>query len=935
MVSDPVVEAERTVRERWHARQVPTRVLTPEDPGAPPYVIHHGPCRSEDPDGAPAVEVAADVVARYRAMCGAAVTTVAPDVGTDAATSRLGERLACLPVSERYRCAEPAFVDSVWWALAQLWEAGLLYEAPHPIGWCGGCQQVVDDAHIDQIDAEATSALVRFPVVGDHALGYAGASLLVDVAEPWTVPATSAVAADPVAGYVLAQGAGDDYPVVLAQHVVPAVLGATATVHRDVDVAELRSARCAPPAAGTRQVPPVPVIVAHSGTGAGATGLRPVTPACAIEDWRLAQDHDLAVIDVQGTDGRLTAAAGASAGATLGAADDAVLADLTARGLIVRVDHHTRRIGTCPRCHTPVAVGVRPMWMVATTQQRDRLRAQRRTVDGLRGAQGRWATGDADWPVARPGTHGVALPLWRCERCHRITAVDGRAQLATLTGDGLDDRAARPGPLHADASFACPKCDAGTAHRLPSTVDPTFVAAAMPFARFGFPAEPGSDTDVAHRSHANLVVDAHPGRWADAVVTLSVLLWNAAGADAALCCNAVADAAHDPVAPDRSSVSGLVDRHGADAARLAMVTEPRRWRATPERPALMSAAGQAVQELRAAAALFVAEARDAGLTPPAVPPDVGDRAVLDRWVLAELNDAVTQARERLERHDVAGAGRRVRRFVKHLTRWYLPGRPHATDAAGSPCWDHVTAATTHECLVTVIALLAPFAPLVSDELYEPLVRAGEPAAPDSVHLLRFPSPDHDARDERVRDAMAAARRIVAVGQRARRDAGVEPGHPLRRAVVHPAASLDPLWDELAPIVADALTVTHVERWPLADDAAHERLSGDTWHVARDGDVSVALDVPDDAGRRRSQQLAQHVIGAVRQLRDRQAVADDRRVTVRIDADPEVAAAVERHRQAIAADVLAVRIELGPTMHGVPMPVDDVPIRMALREVASG
>ncbi|MBW3605061.1 MAG: class I tRNA ligase family protein [Actinobacteria bacterium] len=940
MVSHPVVEAERTVRERWHARQVPTRVVTPEDPGAPPYVIHHGPCMSDDSDGAAAAGVAADVVARYRAMCGATVTTVAPAVGADAATPALGERLACLPVGERYHCTEPTFVDSVWWALAQLWEAGLLYETPHPIGWCSSCARVVDDVHADQADAEATSAVVRFPVVGDHALGHAGASLLVDVAEPWTVPATSAIAADPAADHVLAQSAGDDYPVVLARHAVPAVLGSAATVHRDVAVADLRSVRCAPPAAPVgpnRQVQPIPVIVARTTAGTGATGLRPVTPACAIEDWRIAQDHGLAVIDVLGTDGRLTDAAGAGAGTTVDAAGDAVLADLTARGLVIRVDHRTRRVGTCPRCSTPVAVGARPTWMVATTQLRDRLRSQRRTVDGLGSdREGHWATGDADWPVARPGTHDVALPLWRCDRCARITAVDGRAQLATLAGDGLD-RAAHPAPVHADASFECPACAAGTAHRLPYTVDPTVVAAAMPFARFGFPAEPGSDTDVAHRSHADLLVDAsaQTGRWADAVATLSVLLWNAAGADAALCREQTPVAAHDLDTADHSSLSELVDRYGADAVRLAMVTEPRRWRVMRDRAALTSVASQTVHDLRAAAAQYVAGVRDAGWAPPGVPPDTADRAVLHRWVLAELSDTVAQVRERLEGNDVAGAGRRVRRFVKHLTRWYLPRRPRATDGPGSTRWDHARAATAHECLVTAAALLAPFAPLVSDELYEPLVRAGEPAAPDSVHLLRFPSPDHDARDERLCGAMTAARRIVAVGQRARRDTGISADHRLPRALVRPPASLDPYWDELAPVLADALTVTRIERWPPDEEAAHERMSGGTWHVARDGGVSVALDLPDDAGQRRSHHLAQHVIGAVRELRDRQAVAHDRRVMVRIDADPEIAAAVEQHRQAIAAGVLAVCIELGPTAHGVPMPVDDVPIRMALREVTAG
>jgi hypothetical protein len=68
-------------------------------------------------------------------------------------------------------------------------------------------------------------------------------------------------------------------------------------------------------------------------------------------------------------------------------------------------------------------------------------------------------------------------------------------------------------------------------------------------------------------------------------------------------------------------------------------------------------------------------------------------------------------------------------------------------------------------------------------------------------------------------------------------------------------------------------------------------------------------------------LAHDVVRVVNELRMHPGVEGDERITVRIDADAEVAAAVETHRRTIADGVLAVRIELGPTGDGVPVPLN--------------
>ncbi|CAN5911800.1 N/A [soil metagenome] len=821
--------ADDDVRRRWDERNVPARILTPDDPGAPPFVLHCGPPeRAADNDDAWSVSahVTADVIARFHAMCGAAVTTVAPathDVNDcdDPTGATLGERLGCLPAGERYRPSDAWYTRSVRWALAQLWDAGLLYEAPHRSAWCPRCALLVDDVRDDAAQIEATSAIVRFPVVGDNVLARAGASLLVDVARPWTVPATTAVRIDRLTAYVLAQAVADDYPVVIARAAVPAVLGGGVTVHRDVPAAELLDVRYRPPSAVTdldasTANAPVIGITGHDDVMDPSTGLAPVAPACAAGDWRIAADRGLPVVDVVDPDGRLTVAAGRYAGADLGDADQVIVDDLCARGLVVRVDHRTVTGDSCGRCDHAVVDRTRPAWLLATTRMAERLQTERAAVTGAPAAgQRAWATGDADWPVARPATTGVDLPLRRCDQCAQVSAD-------------------RPGS-------GCRRCADGTTAAMGYAVEPLVAAAAMPFARFGFPAEPGSDTDVAHGARADLLVDSGtlPGRWTDAVITMAVLLWNAAGHDTALCVppHPVANDDGDP--STRVGVPALLDRYGVDAVRMAALTEPVRWGRAANRSALVTAAGATLDGLRSACEQFVVAAN--GWTPDAGPQpyDGTARHVLDRWILAELSDTVARTRQHLAQRDLAGAARRVRRFIKHLTRWYLPQR-RASLRDGPSSADDGATVTTHECLVTVAALLAPFAPCVSDALYEALVRADDPMAPDSVHLLRYPTPDPTAHDEDLRDAMTAARRIVALGHRARRDADIAAGQPLPHAVVTATSAIAPYWDALAPLLTSALAVTRIDRRRPGTATPDGPAATGPWHAVHDGELTVLM-----------------------------------------------------------------------------------------------
>ncbi len=154
--------------------------------------------------------------------------------------------------------------------------------------------------------------------------------------------------------------------------------------------------------------------------------------------------------------------------------------------------------------------------------------------------------------------------------------------------------------------------------------------------------------------------------------------------------------------------------------------------------------------------------------------------------------------------DSHDAARRLARFVDDLSNWYVR-RSRGTFWRGG---DPTAYATLYECLTTVSQLLAPFCPMLADELYVGLTSTA------SVHLTDWPA-NRGRHDPTLAAAMASVRRLAALGRAARVEAGDKVRQPLPRALlIHPGAGFDvELLDELKT----ELNVKAIERIELSGE----------------------------------------------------------------------------------------------------------------------
>ncbi len=183
-------------------------------------------------------------------------------------------------------------------------------------------------------------------------------------------------------------------------------------------------------------------------------------------------------------------------------------------------------------------------------------------------------------------------------------------------------------------------------------------------------------------------------------------------------------------------------------------------------------------------------------------PPPPERPAVDRWLLSRLSGLVTDVTARLEAYDPTGASRALRDFVvDELSNWYVRRNRRRFWKSESDRDKVAAYASLYQALVTVATLMAPMAPFTSEELYRNLVCTLDREAPESVHLADWPTADPTLVDEALDRDMRALMRLVELGRSARAASGIKVRQPLPEVLVRlrtedELAGVRPLEDQL-------------------------------------------------------------------------------------------------------------------------------------------
>ena len=738
---------------------------------------------------------------------------------------RLTERIGFwVDLDDAYVTMTNSYIESVWWALRQIWDAGRLYEGHKVVPYCPRCGTALSshEVALGYHDIVDPSVFVKLPVtevppadeIPESPLQI-GDNLLVWTTTPWTLISHAAVAAGPEIEYVRAKRPDSDDVYIVASPLADRVLGEGWERLASLPGSALQGIRYEAPFSyikgadfGERGHT---VLTADFVTTEDGTGLVHTALAFGEDDFRLGESYGMTLQNPVRPDGTYDERVPDFQGKLVFEHNPEIVEALRDSGRLYRAEDYEHSYPHCWRCDTPLIYYAKASWYIRTTDVRDRMLAENERI-GWRpehikhGRFGKWLENNVDWALSRERYWGTPLPVWRCEEegCGEEFCAGSEADLHDRGGEVPEDLHR---PFIDDVLIDCmgEGCD-GQMRRVPEVIDTWFDSGSMPFAQFHHPFE--RSEEFAKRFPANYICEAidQTRGWFYSLLAVATLVFDETSYLNCVCLGLILDPDGQKMSKSKGNVVDpweVLDQHGADAFRWYYFTAQQPWSGYRfSADTVGESARQFLIQLWNTYSFWVLYANADGLGPDSAPqvPAPGEGQDLDRWILSELQAVTELVTTAMDGFDCTHAGQELTAFVETLSNRYVRlSRRRFWDA------DPDALGTLRHCLVELSKLLAPFVPFVADEIHTNLAPGG-----GSVHLEDFPVAEPGRRDEELEAGVEAAMRAIELGRAARAAAKLKMRQPLAKAVIVATEAERGEIERLGDVVRAELNVKDLE-----------------------------------------------------------------------------------------------------------------------------
>lgn len=731
----------------------------------------------------------------------------------------------------------------IWSVLKKCHEHGWVYKGTDVMPWCPRCSTALSEHEIATEGYRETahmSLTVKMPIRERP-----GESLLVWTTTPWTLTSNVAVAVNPNLTYAKVKHDGGIY--YAAKAVVPSIFRKGYEVMGEVLGGELEGLTYDGPfdeldAVKAAGVPKRHKVIPWAEVSeADGTGMVHIAPGCGKEDHELGKEYSLPAISPINEFGEFIGGFGEFTGLHVYNSVAPVISALKAKGKLFRSEKYRHRYPFCWRCGNELVFRLVDEWFISMGEKREAgsepfgpepedprmaphssseiLREQISEVTskvkwippfGL-SQELDWLQNMGDWMISKKRYWGLALPIWECKSCGAFDVIGSREELKSKAIKGWDAfEGHSPHKPWVDlVKTKCPKCGSEMS-RVPDVGNPWLDAGIVAYSTTGY------FTNRKYWSEwvpADLICESLPGQfrnWFYSLLTMSTILERIPPTKAVFGFGTVL--AEDGREMHKSWGNAI----WFDDAAQSMGADVMRWMYCTNRPEVDMLFGYKRSEdvkkeflipLWNIYSFFVTYA-DLDSWKPSGKPAVFTQ--LDRWMLSKLQVLVREVTSCLEDYDPVGASTRIEKFVDLLSQWYIRRSRRRFWKSESDSDKEAAYSTLYACITTLLRLLAPFIPFMSEEIYQNVVRSVDPKSPTSVHHCSWPSPDGSLVDADLMASMDATIRACSLGHSVRAASGVKVRQPLERAIIFADKKLA---DQIAPLedlVKEELNVKSIE-----------------------------------------------------------------------------------------------------------------------------
>ncbi len=711
------------------------------------------------------------------------------------------------------------YIESVWWALKQMWEKGLLYEGHKVMPYCPRCGTALSSHEVAQgyKDVKDLTCIAKFKVVGKE-----NTYILAWTTTPWTLPSNLALCVNKSYEYaeIKANIGTDDEPkyenYILAKDLIETVLKETPyEIIKTFKGQELL---------GTKYEQLMPfakvegkafeVIHGDYVTLTDGTGIVHIAPAYGEDDSLVAKKNGIAFVNLVDKSGNFVKEVEPWAGRFVRDCNEDICKWLANENKLFSKEKHVHSYPHCWRCDTPLLYYPKESWFVAMSKLRDELVANNSTVNWYpetikTGRFGKFLENVIDWGISRDRYWGTPLPVWTCEdeNCSHQECIGSIEELKEKALECPEDIELHK-PYIDNVYLKCPKCG-GKMKRAKEVIDCWFDSGSMPFAQWHYPFE--NEDMFKNNFPAGFISEAvdQTRGWFYTLMAIGTALFNKSPFENCIVLGHVLDEHGQKMSKSKKNGVDpmvLLDSVGADATRWHFYTCSSPW--LPTRLGIKN-----VQETQRGFlstlwnvySFYVLYAEIDQFNPLQYA-SFKTENIMDKWIISKLNTLVKEVDDKLAHYDITSAALQIEGFTDELSNWYVR-RNRERFWSENLTDDKIGAyVTLYKVLTTLIKVAAPFVPFMTDEIYQNLVVGLDKNAPESVHLCLWPEVDEKAINKELEKEMDLAYKIVKLGRSARNSANIKNRQPLLEMLI----SIDTLPKYYEDIVKEELNVKKVE-----------------------------------------------------------------------------------------------------------------------------